>query len=361
MRVVSEGVFFDFVSDRFLKSAHLRIHTGCGVGCAICSRPLVEGTEVRCTSMEELKEGLVALWSQGVLHLNFLDDHFLLQGDELARLLGELEAEGVSFAFSLRSPVKLLLRSQKHLMPLKKLGLRQITLGVFNANQDVLQRYQEQCTPGDQQYAIQIIQALRIQLQIRYVMFEPQTTLAHLRNDLQFFEANHILGLVPFTDLLTSYLDLDVDTPIWREYQERGWIQPSIDVDLPYEIFDPDAEGVFRWMLFFETEFGIQWNRYYERLLFLRVELAEEKPNWIVTNAGQELMYITLSLRMIPYDLFKALLTCAAQKQIHQVTGAEMRRQVEQSFKELEDTYQSFCQTHGLKAREIQSRGRRLL
>lgn len=360
MRVVSEGLFFDYVSDRFLKSVHLRIHTGCGGGCAICNRPLVEGTEVQYTPSEELKARLVQLWSEGVLHLNFLDDTWFTQGDELLRLFEELEAEGVGFAFSLRSPVKMLLRNQKYLMPLKKLGLRHITLGILNANGDVLERYQDKCTTVDQQYAIQIIQALRIQLHFQYITFEPQTTLAHLHNDLQCFEANHLLGLVPFTDLLTAYLDLDVDTRIRAEYAAQGKIQPSVDQDLPYEIFDPGADSVFRWMLFFETEYGVYWNRFYQRLLYLRVQLAEGRPNWIVTNPGQELMYITLSLRMMPYDLFKALLACAAQGQIHLVTGAEMRRQVEQSFKELEDSYQSFCQTYGMKAVEIQAcRGKR--
>lgn len=360
MRVVSEGLFFDYVSDRFLKSAHLRIHTGCGGGCAVCGRPLVEGTEVLFTPVEELRAELVNLWSGGVLHLNFLDDNLFLRGDELVHLLEGLEAEGVGFSFSIRSPVKMLLRNQKHLMPLKKLGLRQITLGVLNANEDVLRRYQDRCTLTDQQYAIQIIQALRIQLHFRYIMFEPQTTLAHLRNDLQFFEANRVMGLVPFTDLLTSFLDLDVDTPIRRDYAERGLIQPSIDMDMPYEIFDAGADGIFRWMLFFETEFGAYWNQFYRRLQMARMELAQAKPNWIVTNVGQELMYITLNLRMMPYNLFQALLTCALEDRIHTITGAEMRRQVEESLAELEESYQKYCQTYGIRMVEIRTgRGKR--
>ncbi|AZR72069.1 hypothetical protein BBF96_00875 [Anoxybacter fermentans] len=344
MRVIREDLFFDYLYNKLVKSVKLRIGQGCSGECSFCNIREKEGEEVIYPPADKIKKGLLELWESGVRHLDFMDDTFLLNGDEMGNILRNLMERGVGFTFSIVSPVKTLIRNQKYLTPFKQLGLRRITLRVENSNEDVLSRYNIKATRADKQYAIQILQALRFQIHLHYILFEPLTTLEHLRNDFNFLEKYNLLGLVPFTDILTSYLDLDKDTPISREYGNRQLIKPSSNSLLPYQIFQKEVEEIFYWLLYFEKEFGKRFEDIYNKLLQFRIDLAKEKPNWALTHQGQELMYIILKLRMLPYELFKELLNSNND----QIAEGEMRRKCEIKLSEVEENYRCYRKCYNL-------------
>lgn len=327
MNTIQEELYFDYFTNRFLKSA-----------------------QIYMSPISDLKRKLTQLWEQRVLHVEFLDERIFSYGEDLVEILEELMAEEIGFLFSFTCPVQTLIRNQKLLTPLKKVGLRQITLQVVNANSDVLERYGIKSNLQDQYYAIQILKALRIHLQIQYTMFEPMTTIEHLIGDLEFLQENKLVGLAPYSDILTGYLDLDVDGPIQLGYREKDLFLPATDPLLPYAIFDQRVEGVLRWLIFYDGEYRDRWNQIHESLLHLRKELAHKHPNWIVTNQGQELMHLTLDHRLIPYSLFKALLDTAKEGKIGEVTEEQIRRQCDQIFNKIEENYHSYRNYHSFSS-----------
>ncbi|MCK4260295.1 MAG: radical SAM protein [Halanaerobiales bacterium] len=340
MKIIREGVFFDYFSDRYLKSVQLRISHGCGENCFFCNLPEKEGNEVSFTPYHELKEGIIRLWEDGIHHFHFLDDTFLLYGKVVEKILKELEGMGITFSFA--SSVKNLIKNQKILTSFKVLGLRNVMLGIENSNQDVLEHYQINTTPMNQEYAIQILQALRIQVQLKYILFEPLTTIDHLKKDMEFLEKHKLLGLAPYSDILTSFLDLEEDTPIGRDYRKRQLYLPSSDLNLPYQIIENEVAEVFKWTLYFDREYGKWWNQIYQHLIELRMKLARENSGWMVTNTGQELMYITLHLRLMPYDFIKALISAVKSHGVGRITNLEIRRQCETKLLEIEEMSKEF-------------------
>lgn len=338
MRLRSEELFFDYLTDKFLKSGDVYLTEN------ISNRSLLDkfsekSDKLSSVSEADLKESLLELWNQGIKHLNFLDGMFLYYIEMVEQVISALRDDGVTFIFSLTTSVKLLIRSQKHLTRLRQLGLRRVTLNLINSNQDVLNRYGFKATASDQYYAIQILQALRFQVHLNYILFEPLTTIDHLLNDYTFLEKNKLVGLYPYSDILMTCLELNPDTPFGEEYHNRKLYIPSADPNLPYQIFDKAAEEVLRWLSFFQFEYGSRWDYLHQLLLELRVKLAKSKPNWVVTNRGQELMYITLDLRRIPYDLFYALINSAREEKIKTITEFEIRRQCEERFNQIESSY----------------------
>ncbi len=342
MKIICKDIFFDYISDKYINSVQLRISQGCGEDCSFCRIPIKEGREVQFTPYQELKEGIIQLWEEGIRHLYFLDDTFLLYGAVIEKIFKELSKEGIGVSFSFVSTVKNVIKNQKHLTPFKALGLRSVTLRIENSNQDVLKRYRINSTLMDQEYAIQILQALRIQVQLNYSLFEPLTNIEHLTNDLKFLEKNKLWGLVPYSDILTSYLNIEENTPLGKDYHNSQLYLPSSDSDLPYQIIQKEAEEVFKWMLYFKREFGERWNHLYQHMIDLRVKLAEKNSGWIVSITGQELMYLTLSLRLIPYDFMKALISAVQCHGVGRITEREIRRQCEWRFVDIEETYKEF-------------------
>ncbi len=342
MELIKEDSFFDYLNESFVDSVRLRISKGCNNSCTFCSIPDEEGREVSFTPIPQLEDLLSLLWEQGVRHLEFVDDNFLQYVESVSRLLITLDRRGQQFAFSFSSPVKLILKNQKHLISLRQQGLRCVNLKVINSNQDVLYRYGMKMTAADQHYAIQILQALRCQIQPEYILFEPLTTIDHLHNDLVFLEKNKLLGITPFTDILTSCLDLEKETPIGFEYRSRKLYLPSSDPYIPYQIMDERAQTIYHWLAYFSQEFGPQWKEIEQLLLDLRITVANQKSNWIVTNMGQELMYIIYDLRLAPYDLFKALLSCADEGDLDSITTESINFQSNQRLQWVKDQYWSY-------------------
>ena len=342
MKSSSEELFFDYLTDKFLKSRDVYL----------TDKPLRKSLldefseksddKLNPISEADLKDSLLELWNQGIKHLNFPDGLFLCFIEMLEQIIYALRDTGAMFTFSFTTSVKLLIRSQKYLTRLRQLGLRRVTLNLVNSNQDVLNRYGINITASDQFYAVQILQALRFQVHLRYILFEPLTTIDHLLNDYTFLEKNKLIGLYPYTDILITYLELSPNTHFGEEYHNRRLYIPSADSNLPYQIFDKAAEEVLRWLSFYQFEYGSRWNYLHQLLLELRVKIAKSKPNWVVTNRGQELMYITLDLRKIPYDLFKALLSSAQEQRAITITEFEIRRQCEERFNQVESSYWEF-------------------
>lgn len=342
MRVINESLYYDYLSDSFLKSIQLSISSGCPKKCSFCSIPEEEGAEVCFPSSVELTEKLIQLSEAGVQHIEFLDDNFLLFAGEIDQVMIKLACRGLKYAFSFVSPVKQLIKNQKYLIPFRQHGLRSVKLRLENVNQDVLSRYQIKDTPADQYYAIQILQALRCQVKLSYILFEPLTTVAHLQNGLSFLEKNKLLGLTPYTDFLTTYLDLEIDSPIAREYQSRQLYLPSSDVYLPYRIMQKEAQEVFHWLVYFSLEFSSRWDQLYQLLLETRMALAKIKPNWMVTNPGQELLHIIYDLRIMPFDLFRELLSSAKQSSLEKISSLKIDKQSEYRFQTIENNYRQY-------------------
>ena len=341
MREACEDFYFDYKTDRFLKSKQVYLRCGCGDGCKFSSTPGLYGKEVSFISSEELRKQLVQLWEQDVRHLNFYDDTFLINEELPGQVLEELAEVGKRFAFSIGSPANTLLTKGECLHSLQKLGLRRVTLGVVNSNSDVLTRYSCKATSHDQAMAIELVRGVGLQVHLQYILFDPLTTVLHLENDLNFLETHRLIGLAPFTDILTSYLDLEAPTPIGCEYRQH-YYEPADSPYLPYQLKEKAAENILYWLLYFEWEFGIRWNYFHQLLLELRVELSKMNPGWATSDMGQELVYLTLALRTMPYDLFKALISCAKSNALSNISEAELRRQCEMTFAELEEKYWRF-------------------
>ena len=132
---------------------------------------------------------------------------------------------------------------------LKKSGLRRVLLGIENTHPNVLKRYNKNISTEQIIESIDILRALKINIDLTFILFDPFTKQHELLDNLNFILNS---GLLEYTDLRGIFRRLILipqnqilDTEQVLKYKENvtglpDWIHKSYN----YTIIDSDIQGI---------------------------------------------------------------------------------------------------------------------
>ena len=119
------------------------------------------------------------------------------------------------------------------LLLLKQAGLRFIFLGVESGSQHSLSRFAKQTSVQQNILAIQTLQKLKIDHEILFIMYEPDTTIEDIEANLQFL--NYVNGLnINLLNSMVVYHGTPMHTSMARKNRLSGDF-----LDYSYEFQDP--------------------------------------------------------------------------------------------------------------------------
>lgn len=132
---------------------------------------------------------------------------------------------------------------------MKKSGLRRVLLGVENTHPDVIKRYNKRINTQQIVEAINILKALKINMDLTFILFDPFTTKEELLHNLNFILDAGLLEYVDFRGvfrrliLIPQNRILDKDQTLMYKDNNSGlpdWMHKSYH----YKIIDPEVQAL---------------------------------------------------------------------------------------------------------------------
>jgi len=225
-------------------TAHILGSRGCLGACDYCCistlHRMASGKRFRQRSTESIADEMVSLYNgRGIRQFIFEDDNFLVPSKQknlrrleaLERALNERSVRDIAFAIKCRPADVDFDVFQK----LKEMGLLRVFLGIESANSTGLSSIGRIQTVDDSEKALAICEELGISAQYIIMLFNPDTTIATIRTDIDFMR-EHINSPLNF-----SRTEIYSGTPLERRMIEEGRTTGNY-LGRRYHLLDPAAE-----------------------------------------------------------------------------------------------------------------------
>jgi len=231
--------------DRFQATIGIPVETsrGCWGRCSFCMVPEFHGHEWRPKPLVNVVQEMRAVQDAlGPAQFEFVDDNFFgpHPGNERAFDLADLmQKEGLRSRIALSCRVDSI--APEWIRRLQDVGLNALFVGVESGSRSVLRRYAKGTTVDRNRKAIEILSRFDLPVNTCFIMFDPYTTLAELRESVNFVcetEA-YRLGMRPLNLLNsltvlkgTSYYELLRDSglliPIGKMFFDIKYTDPAV-------------------------------------------------------------------------------------------------------------------------------------
>jgi ankyrin repeat protein/radical SAM superfamily enzyme YgiQ (UPF0313 family) len=225
-------------------TAHILGSRGCLGACDYCCistlHRMAPGKRFRQRSTESIADEMVSLYNgRGIRQFIFEDDNFLVPSkqknlhrlDALESALDERGVHDIAFAIKCRPAEVDFDVFQK----LKEMGLLRVFLGIESGNSTGLSSIGRKQTVDDSEKALAICEKLGISAQYIIMLFNPDTTIATIRADIDFMQ-EHINFPLNF-----SRTEIYSGTPLERQMIKEGRAKGNYLVQR-YHLQDPAAD-----------------------------------------------------------------------------------------------------------------------
>jgi hypothetical protein len=213
--------------------------------------------------ISHILDQLAELSSAGVRGPYFTDEDFLGGDTERALSLAEsiihakrdgAIAAQMSFLISARTNDIASCAGERALDALKRAGLREVFVGVESGSSAQLRRYGKRVTPDLNKHALGVLRKLGLQIDIGYILFEPETTFDELKINAQYL---YELDLVDHYSRSIKDLRVQPLTGLAEKYARKGIISGALDLNTlryPARYTDERVAWVRDKFVEFETE-----------------------------------------------------------------------------------------------------------
>jgi radical SAM superfamily enzyme YgiQ (UPF0313 family) len=211
------------------ETANILASRGCYNGCSFCLIPTLDNNKAvwRRRSIANITEEIRLLKELGITDFYFADPNFIgpgLAGQEHAKALAAAISElGIAFGLETRAADI----TPSLLQALCKAGLTTLLLGIESGSAGVLRRLNKHTTVADNENAIALVREAGIEPEIGFIMFEPKSTIADIRDNLKFLERNRLLDRLDRTANLLYHDQIAFKgTPGYRTAMTQGGMKP---------------------------------------------------------------------------------------------------------------------------------------
>lgn len=308
--------FMDPIDQKPRIKASLISSRGCPFHCHFCSiitfYAASPGKSWRGRSVANVVDEMEQLARVGgASHFEFQDDNFFVQPKRALEIAEALRARGVDFTFAFLTRADQIVKGEKYFSAFRQAGLRYVGAGLESGSQGSLDRLNKETTVEENSRALQILWGNDVAAQVDFIMFEPNTTVEDLEQNLDFIESHGLFGYFP--PIILSTLALFPGTRSREEAEAAGIAFGSVHESLPYHFQNQDAARVKVLLDQSMSTFGAAW---YELVIDLQDELARREAELERANGhtGQllplvrELKLEYSGLASLPYLLLKRIL-----------------------------------------------------
>lgn len=170
---------------------------GCYANCSFCAIKEFYnnciGKSVRFRSAENVYNEVMDIVKKNsnVKVINFNDDNFTLSSEKrkkwFERFLILMENSGISIRFSCLLRANEIIKGEAQIKEFKKIGLKYVFVGIESFIESHLRLYNKRTTVEQNIRALKILEELDIQINIGFLLFNPVTTLADIKETIKIF------------------------------------------------------------------------------------------------------------------------------------------------------------------------------
>ncbi|HEX8053448.1 MAG TPA: radical SAM protein [Thermoleophilaceae bacterium] len=221
---------------------------GCPKRCTFCSI-VVMSPRYRFRSVESLMDEIRAVHERDPFgHVAFLDANFFVHWRRTAEFAEALHRWDPGVTWSATATVDAIVRHPRVVERIGALNCQMLEVGVENGSDSFLARVNKRTTVEQNLDAIRALDDAGIELELDYIMFDPETTLEELADNADFLTEAELTDYIP-ADHLANTLRLYPGTPARSRYAPGGPGPAEFAAaDLYAPIADPRAAAVNRVM-----------------------------------------------------------------------------------------------------------------
>jgi radical SAM superfamily enzyme YgiQ (UPF0313 family) len=306
--IEDDHVYFDRVAGKTKKALGVVSSRSCPYNCSFCAIILI-GRQWRKCSTKKVLDDLKRQeeYDQTTYeHIYFLDANFFVSKNRAIEVSEELinYNPNVTFSFSTRAN-QVVKAGVECFKELYKRGLRAVEIGIESGSDEALSRYGKDSNVKENEEAIAILQACNLQLFLDFIMFDPESTLYDLEQNLNFLRKAGLDTHVPW-DHVFSYMTPYLGTKIRDRYEDL--LNTKFDDDIlpnPIDLFiNEDVK-----MIFIELEKLKIHLDDMEALIMSLDSWLESTNNYDSYYAQQKLNIV--SLKRMPFVVFQKLIAQA--------------------------------------------------
>ncbi|MER6420615.1 radical SAM protein [Streptomyces sp. NPDC001137] len=258
------------------------------------------------------------------LHFAFMDDLFPYAPNWIRRFTTALEQHGKPGTFSFAGRADQIVRNPELLDLLARAGCSSIEMGIESGSQPVLDRYRKDLDVATNLKAIQLVQRSGIRTIVDFIMFDPWTSLAELRENLAFLRAARTDA--GFPTAVYTRLTFYPGTPLYDRWTTEG----PVDEDDPQWFRDPAVREV--WQALSEFRAACQQGINDEVNTWRRIHReSNSRGDDTVRELAVDSMY---TARRLPYQVLEELVTAASAGELR-TAGAGILRRAQESIQAL--------------------------
>jgi len=224
---------------------------GCYARCTFCSvvsfYGLSAGPRYRARSPENVADEVEGLQREfGVSKFFFHDANFIGPGragkDRARRFAEEVLSRGLQINFSIQCRADDV--EEDLFSYLKEAGLRRVFIGIESGVQEVLDRFKKGVTVAQNLEALEILKRLGLNMAIGFIMFDPDTKLEDLVENVNFLKRAGVFGNERATIDMLNRLQIFAGTPVEEALLREGRLRGTY-LHYEYDIADPLAAMVY--------------------------------------------------------------------------------------------------------------------
>ncbi len=179
---------FELIKDKLYPPffLHLEFSRGCPYSCAFCSLSPISGNKIRFFPIKRVIENLLAFEEQFKKYNFFITDpNFLVNPKRVRLFLEEVKSQKIELpAWDFQTRVDLI--NREILNDLKKANADQITLGIEDVNDSVLQACGKNQTFSQVERSIKIIKELDFRSHSNFIIGLPSQTREHMLKNISY-------------------------------------------------------------------------------------------------------------------------------------------------------------------------------
>lgn len=290
---------------------------GCPYNCSFCAIPTFrkssKGRVWRARTPENVVDEIEQLINQyNAEHIQFVDDNFLVSPKRVAGIVREAKKRDIKFSFGFSARSDQIARCSDLLFFLSKNGCVAVEVGIESGSRGVLQRFKKTTSVGINRKALDTLVNIGILPMINFIMFDPETTITELKQNLSFLEK--VAAKDYNSSIMYSRLRLYPGTAVYQRMKELRKIRG--DIHFPtYDFEHADTKLVYGAVSEFREKCQTQIDELLteiQEILRMIPRIRESLPRSEnlegMIELSKQCLFESVFLRRIPYVFFKNVL-----------------------------------------------------
>ncbi|NOQ73070.1 MAG: radical SAM protein [Crocinitomix sp.] len=306
--IEDDHVYFDRVAGKTKKALGVVSSRSCPYNCSFCAIILIGRQWRKCSTPKVIADirKQEAYDKTEYEHIYFLDANFFVSKQRAIEVSEELikHNPNITFSFSTRAN-QVVKAGVECFKELYKRGLRAVEIGIESGSDEALARYGKDSNVKENEEAIAILQVCNLQLFLDFIMFDPESTLYDLEQNLNFLRKAGLDTHVPW-DHVFSYMTPYLGTKIRDRYEDL--LNKTFDDDIlpnPIDLFiNEDVKKIFIELEKLKTHLEGM-----EELIMSLDSWLEKTTEYDSYYAQQKLNIV--SLKRMPFVVFQKLIAQA--------------------------------------------------